>query len=61
MAMAANVTSNAKSLLRKLIAGYQYTFNDLLSICGYAPTDLCMAILYLIKEGKMRQYRLQQV
>lgn len=55
------VMLNAKNLFMKLVAGTQYTFNDLLSICNYPPTELCMALLYLIREGKMRQYREQQV
>lgn len=60
MAMA-TVMLNARNLFKKLIAGYRYTFNDLLSICNYPPTELCMALLYLIREGKMRQYREHQV
>lgn len=55
------VMLNARDLLKKLVAGTQYTFTELLSICNYTPTDLCLALLYLIREGKMRQYRLQGV
>ena len=55
------VMLNAKNLFMKLVAGTQYTFNELLNICNYPPTDLCLALLYLIREGKMVQYRTQRV
>lgn len=55
------VMVNALNLFEKLIAGYRYTFNELLAICDYTTTELCMALLYLIREGKMTQYRRQQV
>ena len=55
------VTDNAKNLFQKLVAGYQYTFKELSALCDYTHTELCLALLYLIKEGKMKQYRLQEV
>ncbi len=57
----ATVMINAMNLFEKLIAGYRYTFNELLSICNYTSTELCMALLYLIREGKVMQYRQHQV
>ena len=44
-----------------MVTGYEYTFNELMKLCGYSDTELCLAVLYLIKEGKVKQYRTHDI
>ncbi len=55
------IIANSKSLLKKMNSGCRYTYYELLDICGLTETDLCYAILYLLRDGKMVQYRMQEV
>lgn len=51
------IVQNSDNLLRKMKTDCVYTFYDLRNICDYSETELCFAILYMIKNGKIRQYR----
>lgn len=55
------IIKNGKSLFRKMKGGCEYTFNELKKLCGYEDTDLCFAVMYLIKEGQVVQYRTNDV
>ena len=37
--------------------GCKYTYQELLKICEFTDTQLCFAILRLLKDGKISQYR----
>ncbi len=37
--------------------GCKYTYRELLTICGFTETQLCFAILHLLKDGRISQYR----
>ena len=55
------ITSNGRNLLHMMVTGYEYTFNELMKLCCYSDTELCLAVLYLIKEGKVKQYRTHDI
>lgn len=55
------IIRNGKNLLQKMVAGCEYTFKELKRLCDITESELCMAVLYLIKEGKVRQYRTDSV
>ena len=48
---------NSSILLDKMCLGSKYTYNELLKICGFTETQLCFAILCLLRDGKISQYR----
>lgn len=48
---------NSKILLAKMCLGCKYTYRELQKICDFTETQLCFAILYLLKGGKINQYR----
>ncbi len=50
-------TENSKTLLDNMCAGYKYTYRELLTICNFTETQLCLAILRLLKDGRISQYR----
>lgn len=53
--------NDGKSLLAMMKEGYQYTFNELTELCGLKSTELCCAILCLIRDGKINQERMTDV
>ncbi|MDE5655821.1 MAG: hypothetical protein K2I19_01915 [Muribaculaceae bacterium] len=50
-------TENSKTLLDKMRVGCKYTYRELLTICDFTETQLCFAILHLLKDGRISQYR----
>lgn len=48
---------NSKILLEKMSVGCKYTYRELQKICDFTEPQLCFAILYLIRAGKILQYR----
>lgn len=52
-----SMIQNSSILLDKMCLGCKYTYNELLKICEFTETQLCFAILYLLKDGKISQYR----
>ncbi len=48
---------NSKILLDRMCYGCKYTYEELLKICNFTETQLCFAILCLLKEGRISQYR----
>ncbi len=55
------IKKNSNTLLSRMCAGCKYTYNELLRICGLTETQLCFAIMSLLKEGKICQYRESRV
>ncbi len=52
-----SIIENSKVLLSKMSLGYKYTYRELQKICDFTESQLCFAILYLLREGKISQYR----
>lgn len=52
-----SIITNSNTLSSRMRSGCRYTFNELLKICGFTDTQLCFAILRLLKDGKIDQYR----
>ena len=46
---------NGERILQKMQVGYHYSLEKLQEITSVATTDLCLAILVLIKEHKVKQ------
>jgi hypothetical protein len=41
-------------------AGYRYTLSKLQEITAFGTTDLCMAILLLIRNDKVKQFQCEE-
>lgn len=52
-----SMIKNSSILLKKMRLGCKYTFRELLRICDFSETQLCFAILCLLREGRISQYR----
>lgn len=52
-----SMIKNSSILLEKMRLGCKYTFRELLRICDFSETQLCFAILCLLREGRISQYR----
>lgn len=52
-----SIITNSKTLLDKMCYGCKYTYKELLKICNFTESQLCFAILYLLKNGIISQYR----
>lgn len=52
-----SMNKDSKFLLEKMCLGYKYTYRELLKICDFTETRLCFAILCLLRDGRLRQYR----
>ncbi|MDE5662556.1 MAG: hypothetical protein K2L35_07780 [Muribaculaceae bacterium] len=55
------ITINSKYLLEKMRLGCKYTYRELLKLCDFTETQLCFAILALVRAGKMNRYREHEV
>jgi len=55
------IKKNSNALLTIMREGCKYTYSELLRICGFTETQLCYAIMSLLKEGKICQYRESRV
>lgn len=51
------IIKNSRILLGKMSYGCKYTYHELLRICDFTETQLCFAILCLLKDGRLSQYR----
>lgn len=56
-----SIIKNSKTLLSRMTLGCKYTYNELLKICEFTDTQLCFAIMRLLKDGKISQYRDKKV
>ena len=48
---------NAEKLLRVMKVGYRYTLLKLEEITHFGPTELCLALLLLIRNEQIRQFQ----
>ncbi len=48
---------NSRKLLEKMNRGCKYTYHELLKLCELTETQLCFAIMFLLREGMISQYR----
>lgn len=49
--------NNAEKVFSMMKTGYRYTLNRLQEITAIGTTELCMAILVLIKDKKIKQFQ----
>jgi hypothetical protein len=50
------IRNNAEKIVSSMKRGYQYSMNKLEEITRISGTQLCLALLVLIKEHKVEQY-----
>lgn len=50
------IRNNAEKIVSSMKRGYQYSMNKLEEITRISSTQLCLALLVLIKEHKVEQY-----
>jgi hypothetical protein len=51
---------NAEKVMEVMKAGYRYTLSKLQEITAFGTTDLCMAILLLIRNDKVKQFQCEE-
>ncbi|MDE5920356.1 MAG: hypothetical protein K2G82_01915 [Paramuribaculum sp.] len=52
-----SIITNSRLLLEKMCIGGRYTYPELRRLCNFTEMQLCYAILYLLKDGRINQYR----
>ncbi len=52
-----SIVKNSNILLNKMYLGCKYTYHELQRICNLSETQLCFAIMNLLRDGKICQYR----
>ncbi|MBO5251211.1 MAG: hypothetical protein J6B31_04350 [Bacteroidaceae bacterium] len=52
--------SNADKVLGMMKTGYRYTLNKLQEITAIGTTELCMAILVLIRDNRIKQFQCEE-
>lgn len=51
---------NAEKVMQVMKAGYHYSLAKLEEITSFGTTELCMAILVLIREKRVAQFQCEQ-
>lgn len=51
---------NAQKIMQVMIKGYRYTLAKLQEITSFGTTELCMAILLLIRDNKVKQFQCEE-
>ncbi len=51
---------NAEKIMGVMKSGYRYTLSKLQEITAVASTDLCMAILLLIRDNRIQQFQCEE-
>lgn len=51
------MTKNAEKIMEVMKAGYRYSLAKLQEITAFGTTELCMAVLVLIREKRIEQYQ----
>lgn len=54
------MTKNAEKIMGVMKTGYRYTLNKLQEITAFGTTELCMAILVLIRDERIRQFQCEE-
>ena len=48
---------NAEKIMKVMKTGYRYTLAKLQEITAFGSTELCMAILLLIRDERVKQFQ----
>ena len=51
---------NAEKILKVMKTGYRYTLAKLQEITAFGSTELCMAILLLIRDERVKQFQCEE-
>ena len=51
---------NAEKVMKVMKAGYRYTLSKLQEITAFGTTELCMAMLVLIRDKRVDQFQCEQ-
>ena len=54
------MTMNAEKIMGVMKAGYRYTLSKLQEINAFGTTELCMAILVLIRDERVKQFQCEE-
>ena len=54
------MTMNAEKIMGVMKAGYRYTLSKLQEITAFGTTELCMAILVLIRDERVKQFQCEE-
>ena len=54
------MSMNAEKIMRVMKAGYRYTLSKLQEITAFGTTELCMAILVLIRDNRVKQFQCEE-
>ena len=54
------MTMNAEKIMGVMKAGYRYTLSKLQEITAFGSTELCMAILLLIRDERVKQFQCEE-
>ena len=51
---------NAEKIVKVMRTGYRYTLSRLQEITTFGSTELCMAILVLIRDQRVKQFQCEE-
>ena len=51
---------NAEKIMKLMKTGYRYTLAKLQEITAFGSTELCMAILLLIRDERVKQFQCEE-
>ena len=51
---------NAEKIIGVMKTGYRYTLSKLQQITAFGSTELCMAILVLIRDERVKQFQCEE-
>ena len=54
------MSMNAEKIMGVMKAGYRYTLSKLQEITAFGSTELCMAILVLIRDERVKQFQCEE-
>ena len=54
------MSMNAEKIMGVMKAGYRYTLSKLQEITAFGTTELCMAILLLIRDERVKQFQCEE-
>ena len=54
------MTKNAEKIMKVMKSGYRYTLSKLQEITAFGTTELCMAILLLIRDKRIKQFQCEE-
>ena len=54
------MSMNAEKIMKVMKTGYRYTLAKLQEITAFGSTELCMAILLLIRDERVKQFQCEE-